>query len=70
MKRNRPERQGVVLFPVPGEGLPWKAIELLEALRDKTKSEEWVNPVAKHYVLFGIKLCIQLLRKEDINEIT
>jgi hypothetical protein len=46
------------------------AIEALEGIRDRTVAEEWVNPLAKHYVLFGIKLCIQVLRKQDINEIT
>jgi hypothetical protein len=46
------------------------AIEVLEALRDRTMAEEWVNRAGKHFVLFGIKLCIQVLRKRDINEIT
>jgi hypothetical protein len=69
MKRQHPTTKGVILAPAPGEGLPWTSIELLEALRDTTLAEDWLQPAVKRSVLFGIKLCIAALRKEDINEI-
>lgn len=73
MKRHHPQRL-IVPFPVvdttPEIVGAQTAIEVLEALRDRTIAEEWVNRAGKHFVLFGIKLCIQVLRKQDINEIT
>lgn len=67
-----PERPNRLILPTgPAEGgLPLTAIKALEGIRDGVIAEEWANPIAKHYVLFGIKLCIQVLRKQDINEIT
>lgn len=72
MKRHHPQKL-ILPFPVVETAEiigAQTAIEVLEKVRDKTKDEEWANPIAKHYVLFGIKLCIQVLRKQDINEIT
>jgi hypothetical protein len=69
MKRQHPTTKGVILAPAHGEGLPWTSIQLLEALRDQTIAEDWVQPAVKRSVLFGIKLCIAALRRDNINEI-
>lgn len=63
------EAKAFILSPAPGEALPWTSIQVLEALRDKTMAEDWLQPAVKRSVLFGIKLCIQALKRENINEI-
>lgn len=72
MKRQHPQKL-IVPFPVidtaEAPELPKKSIEVLEALRDKTMAEEWASPASKRAVLFGIKLCIAKLKRENINEL-
>lgn len=77
-RRDRQERKrlnfgGVILSSatsLPEGAKHADAVTKLEALRDKTQAEHWADEESKRSVLFGIKLCIAVLRKADINEIT
>lgn len=69
MKR-KPSAYGAVPFPIEEtRDVPETSIAALEALRDKTASEHWQYPANHRAVLFGIKLCIAKLKRENINEI-
>lgn len=46
-----------------------EAIETLEGLRDTVAAQHWANPSAQHSVLYGIKMCIHVLKQKP-NEIT
>lgn len=72
-KQNRIDKLaqgGLILPPAPGGSLPVTSIEVLETLRDKVNGEDWVSPVTKRAVMFGIKMCIAVLKKQGIDELT
>lgn len=69
MKRKH-KAYGTVAFPIVDTYVqPETSIAALEMLRDKTAAEEWASPASQRAVLFGIKLCIAKLKRENINEI-
>lgn len=44
-----------------------KAIELLEEVLNQVKSEEWIDPFAKRFIMGGIRISIHRLRHAKIT---